>query len=133
MTVPRGGITFDTGALIALERRRQRITKVFATAVATGFVITVPAVVVAEWWRAGRHEKERAAILRAMRVDPLFEPAARLAGIALTRVPGAGTIDSIVMASAALRGDTVYTSDVEDLAALLAGVPQFERVQIVEV
>ena len=133
MTFPRGGITFDTGALIGLERRRQRITKVFATAVATGFMITVPAVVVTEWWRAGRHEQERAAILRAVRVEPLFEPTARLAGIALTRVPGAGTIDAIVMASAALRGDSLYTSDPDDLAALQAGVPEFDQIQILEV
>jgi hypothetical protein len=37
------------------------------------------------------------------------------AGIALGLVSKSTTIDALVMASAALRGDTVYTSDVGDL------------------
>ena len=45
------GLTFDTGALIALERRRQRMARIYATAVAGGLLVTVPAVVVSEWWR----------------------------------------------------------------------------------
>src|SRR5689334_18548359 len=102
-TRPRPGITFDTGALIALERRHHRMRKVFATAVSAGFVITVPTVVVTEWWRAGRREKERSAILRSVRVEPLFDRVARLAGEAMGLVVGAGAIDAIVVASAALR------------------------------
>jgi hypothetical protein len=45
------GLTFDTGALIGLERRRQRISRVYTTAVAEGLVVTVPAVAICEWWR----------------------------------------------------------------------------------
>jgi hypothetical protein len=40
----RPGITFDTGALIALERKRHNMRKVYAAAIAAGFAITVPAV-----------------------------------------------------------------------------------------
>ncbi|MGH7294318.1 MAG: PIN domain-containing protein, partial [Polyangiaceae bacterium] len=130
---PRPAITFDTGALIALERRRHGIRKVYAGAIAAGFVISVPTVVVTEWWRAGHREKERAAVLRSLRVEPLYEHIARLAGTALGSVRGAGAVDAIVMASAALRGDTVYTSDVEDLEALRSGVPGFASVQVVPV
>src|SRR5579864_5008795 len=122
------GLTFDTGALIALERRRRAVRKVYATAIAAGFPITVPTVVVTEWWRAGLREKERAAILRSLRVEPLFEHVARLAGVALGLVRGAGAVDSIVMASAALRGDTIYTCDLGDLKALREGVPGFAGV-----
>jgi predicted nucleic acid-binding protein len=125
------GITFDTGALIALERRRDAMRKVYAAAIAAGFVITVPTVVVTEWWRAGHLEKERLLILRSVRVEPLFEYVARLAGAALGLTRGAGAIDAIVMASAALRGDTVYTSDPHDLAALQKNSPAFASVQIV--
>ena len=46
------GLTFDTGALIALERRDVRMRKVLDTALAGRVPITVPAAVVAEWWRA---------------------------------------------------------------------------------
>ena len=110
------GLTFDTGALIALERRRQRMARVFATAVADGLVVTVPAVVVAQWWR-GRSDA-REIILRGVRVESTTAEVARLAGEALAAVPGATAIDAIVMASAARRGDLVYTSDVVDLESL---------------
>jgi len=105
---------------------------VFATAVLSGFVITVPTVVVTEWWRAGRREKERTGILRSVRVEPLLEHVARLAGEAMGSVAGAGAVDAIVLASAALRGDTVYTSDVDDLMALRSGFPRLSAAQILE-
>lgn len=124
------GLTFDTGALIGLERRRHAMRAVYIAAVTHLVPITVPAVVVAEWWRAGMHEKERATILRSIRVEPLSDYVARLAGVALGLVPGAGTIDAIVMASASLRGDTIYTSDVDDLATLQVSVPHFANVRL---
>lgn len=124
------GLTFDTGALIGLERRRQAIRKVFATAIEHGIPIVVPTVVIAEWWRRGTREKERTEILRAVRIEPLAAHVAKLAGIAVGLVPGAGTIDAIVMASAALRGDTVYTSDLEDLTALRDGVAELADVRV---
>lgn len=134
MTVADGssriGLTFDTGALIALERPRDSMRKVFATAITNGVAITVPAVVVAEWWHAGLREKERSMILRSLRVEPLVERVARVAGAALGRTRGAGAIDAIVMASAALRGDTVYTSDPDDLTALKDANPSFAQVQV---
>jgi hypothetical protein len=37
------GLTFDTGALIALERRRQRMAQVYRIAVEEGLLVTVPA------------------------------------------------------------------------------------------
>jgi predicted nucleic acid-binding protein len=125
------GLTFDTGALIGLERRRHRMREVYATAVAHRVPITVPAVVIAEWWRAGVREKERAILLRSLRVEPLVDYVARLAGVAVGSVRGAGAIDAIVMASASLRGDIVYTSDPGDLAKLQASVPQFANVRVV--
>jgi predicted nucleic acid-binding protein len=124
------GLTFDTGALIGLERRRHAIRKVFATAIEHEVPIVVPTVVIAEWWRRGAREKERFEILRAVRIEALGLHIARLAGIAVGLVPGAGTIDAIVMASASLRGDTVYTSDPDDLARLRDGVAEFAGVQI---
>lgn len=47
-------ITFDTGALIALERNKRRVVELFQRLVQRGDDITVPAAVVAEWWRAAR-------------------------------------------------------------------------------
>lgn len=110
------GLTFDTGALIALERRRQRISRVYTTAVADGLIVTVPAVVVSEWWR-GRSDV-RETILRGVRVELVDADLAKAAGEALAVVRTAGAVDALVMASAARRGDVVYTSDFDDLDRL---------------
>jgi len=112
----KNGITFDTGALIALERRGARARKVLERATEQKVRITVPAAVVTEWWRSRSDVRER--ILMAVRVEPLSESLAKLAGEALAAVKGASPIDAIVMASAAQRGDVVYTADVSDLARL---------------
>lgn len=105
--------------------------KVYDVAVNHDVRITVPAVVVAEWWRAGVKEKERARILRSVVVEPITDLVARLAGVALTLSPHAQTIDALVMASAAQRPDeVVYTSDPKDLQALCDCVPQFRAIRI---
>jgi len=125
------GLTFDTGALIGLERARQQMRQVYATAIAKDVRMTVPAVVVAEWWRLGRKEKERAQILRSVIVAPTSEHVASLAGVALTLLPNAQTIDALVMACAAQRpNEIIYTSDPDDLEALRAAVPQFAAIRV---
>ena len=115
------GITLDTGALIALERRRQRMKEIVERAIATDQTLTVPAVVVGEWWR-GRTDL-RDVILDSVDVEPLTEALAKIAGKALAVVMGATLVDAIVMASAASRGDIVYTSDVADLEAIRRHFP----------
>ena len=115
------GVTFDTGILIALERRRQSAWAIFRRLNERAARITIPAPVIGEWWR-GRTDV-RDAILLAVHVEPLTSSIARLAGEALAKVPVATTIDAFVMASAALRGDVVYTGDVDDLEALRAFFP----------
>jgi predicted nucleic acid-binding protein len=110
------GLTFDTGALIALERRKQRMKQIVERALAKDQPITVPADVVGEWWR-GRTEL-REAILEAVDVEPLSLALAKLAGEAMAIVSGATLVDAVVMASAASRGDIVYWSDVDDLEKL---------------
>lgn len=114
----KNGITFDTGALIALERRGQRARMVLERATEQKVRITVPAAVITEWWRSRNDVRER--ILAAVRVEPLSESLAKVAGEALAAIKGATPIDAIVMASAAQRGDVVYTTDVSDLARLAA-------------
>lgn len=115
------GLTFDTGALIALERRRTRMRAVLERALATDQPITVPADVVGEWWR-GRTDL-REAILAAVDVEPLTTELAKVAGEALAVVPQAALVDAIVMASAASRGDVVYSGDVIDLEHLRRHFP----------
>jgi predicted nucleic acid-binding protein len=116
------GVTFDAGALIALERGKQRARFVFERLRERDVLITVPIVVVGEWWRGRTDSRER--ILAAVDVEPLTLTAVKAAGEAIAAVKGAGLVDAIVMASAASRGDIVYTSDVDDLTALQACFPE---------
>jgi predicted nucleic acid-binding protein len=75
--------------------------------------ITIPAPVIVEWWRGRSDVREH--ILASVVIEPLSDRLARIAGEALAAVSGATAIDAVVMASAAQRGDVVYTSDVDDL------------------
>ena len=109
------GLTLDTGALIALEKRERRMKALLERARLEGRIITVPAVVVTEWWRNGDRQTK---ILEAFDVEPMTERLAKIAGEALLATPTATIADTIVMASAALRGDIVYTSDFDDLDRL---------------
>jgi hypothetical protein len=110
------GLTFDTGALIALERRKLRIRQIVELARERDQTITVPADVVAEWWRGPTDFRK--AILDSVDVEPLTLRLAQIAGEALGAVPGATIVDAIVMASAASRGDIIYSSDLDDLEKL---------------
>ena len=114
------GLTFDTGALIAIERRADRMLAVWRKAYLERMHITVPSVVVVEWWRGQRGLAGR--LLDGVTVEPLRAELARTAGEALAHVPGASTTDAVVMASAAQRGDIVYTSDLNDLVRLQLSV-----------
>ncbi|WP_394825125.1 hypothetical protein [Pendulispora albinea] len=115
------GLTFDTGVLIALERRNQRAWRVYREARICNVPITVPTAVIAEWWRGRADAREH--IKSGLLVEILSESLASLAGEALAKVKGSTVVDAIVMASAASRGDIVYTSDVDDLEKLRAFFP----------
>ena len=110
------GFTLDSGALIALERRHDRVMRLLRWAVDRNVPATVPAVVLAEWWRGRTDVRER--IRRAVLVEPMDAALGCAAGDAMAAVRGATTIDAIVMASAARRGDVVLTSDIGDLERL---------------
>jgi hypothetical protein len=122
------GLTFDAGMLIALERRAQRAWNVYRAARNAKVPITVPAVVLAEWWRGRTDAREH--VLGGLVIESLSDTLAQLAGEALARIPEATTIDAIVMASAASRGDVVYTSDFDDLDRLRA---HFRTVRVLTV
>jgi len=121
VTPGRFGLTFDTGALIALERRTQRIWEIYRTAMHDAVPITVPVPVIVEWWRGRTDARDR--ILGGVRIEPLHTALAQAAGLAIATVKSASAVDAIVMASAALRGDAVYTSDIADLEKLRRHFP----------
>jgi hypothetical protein len=109
------GATFDSGALIALERRDVGMAIKLRVLHQAGVSITIPANAMAEWWRKGHGQ---ASILALGTVEPLNEGIAKAAGEALAKVRGSTAIDATVMASAAQRGDRVFTSDPGDMQRL---------------
>jgi predicted nucleic acid-binding protein len=114
--------TFDTGMLIALERRKRRAAEAFRAIVRRGFLPIVPAVVFVEWWRGRSDIREE--ILAAVIIEEMPPALCRAAGEALGAVRGSSLADAVVMASAALRGGgVVYTSDVDDLKRLQRHFP----------
>lgn len=132
------GLTLDTGALIALERAtisggHTRIAAIWRAALSDGLRITVPTPVVLEWWRDQRGPAAR--LLDRMVIEPLTYELARIAGSALAKVPRTrmrpSPVDAVVVASAAQRGDIIYTSDVEDLSRV--SVAAFPSVRILAI
>lgn len=124
----RPGVTFDTGAFIAVERRKDRARKVYERLREQDILITAPLPVIGEWWRGTSAWREK--ILASVRVEPLTLEMVKRAGEALASIPtrrkrrrGPGIVDAVVMVSAASRGDVVYTGDVDDLAQLSSFFP----------
>ena len=107
------GVTCDTGMLIGLERNKGRARALLRALRLARVHVTIPAPVLAEWWR-GTH----ASLLAIGTLEPLTPALARQAGELLARSGGANTIDALVIVSAAQRGDRVITSDPDDLTAL---------------
>lgn len=114
-------IVFDKGALIAVERRRQRALSIWATAAADRNLVCVPGVVIAKWWR--ERTRVREGILAGIRVEPVDARLGRAAGEAMAATPGATVVDAVVMALAARLDAVVFTSDVGDLEDLRAFFP----------
>jgi len=107
----------DTGAVIAADRDESWILRYFDLRRRGLARITIPRVVILEWWR-GRTDRRERILAAATYVEPLADDVAKAAGVALGKVKGATPIDAAVMATASLRDGIVITRDVDDFAAL---------------
>jgi predicted nucleic acid-binding protein len=123
------GLTLDTGALIALEQAQRRAAPDRVQAIIEAIadddrVVTVPSPVVAEWWRGQRGPAAR--VLDSVEVEPMDRAIAEAAGLVLASLKKVDRkarenlllVDAVVVIGAAARGDTIYTSDVDDLERL---------------
>ncbi len=114
-------MVLDTGALIALERRRQRMMAIVYAAKVGKVPLLVPGACLAEWWRGRTDDRE--AILAMMRVEHTDDVLMKVTGEALAAVPRATLVDAMVMAVAARHGAAVYTSGFDDLSRLQRAFP----------
>jgi predicted nucleic acid-binding protein len=114
--------TLDTGALIAMERRRERGKMLLQAVKQHRAELVAITPVIAEWWRGRSDVRDR--ILTAVTCVPFPRRAAESAGVALGTLRDKRTrsrlaVDMMVMAFAAEYGGAlVYTADVADLERL---------------
>jgi predicted nucleic acid-binding protein len=114
------GFTLDTGALIALQRRKRRAWNFVELAHRDDLELRAPADVLAEFWRGARLGGPLATLIEEgihwIDVTPSL---AKRAGRALADAgPGPGAVDALVATVAAAFGDVVLTSDPHDFARL---------------
>jgi hypothetical protein len=113
-------ITFDAGALIAIERRSRRMQALLEEIDRRDWQVAVPAGAVAQAWRGGPRQARIAALLSDQRtqVIALDDPVARAVGVLFGRSGHADVVDVSVALCARERNLHVVTSDPEDLRAI---------------
>jgi predicted nucleic acid-binding protein len=110
------GVSFDAGVLVALERRESGAWAWMRRATERDVAPLVSTAAVAEASRGGR-QTWLATALRGCEVAPVTETLAQAAGVACGAT-GAHTLDAIIAATAAARGATLVTADVDDMHTL---------------
>ena len=107
-------IVYDTGALLAAERRNPDFLALHNELTATRIRPIVPVVVLAQAWRGGpQHQISR--VLKACDILPDDERTGRAAGVACAASGTADVVDAIVVATAVRHQAPVATSDPSDL------------------
>ena len=114
------GYTYDSGALIAAERGDAKMWIMHNDMVSAGVRPVVPAGVLAQVWRGGSDRQALLAqMLKQCQVEPLEEGMAKQVGVALQKAGKSDVVDASVVVSAIGRGDSVVTSDPQDIQDIL--------------
>ncbi len=119
------GVTFDAGALIAIERGSPRMNALLRLVHENKLPVAVPAGVLAQAWRGGARQARIARLLAAESVDvaALDELAARGIGVLCGASGTSDVVDASVVLCARARGHrAVVTSDPGDLRVLDSGL-----------
>ena len=110
-------IVYDTGALLAAERRNPDFLALHDELTAVRIRPIVPVVVLAQAWRGGpQHQISR--VLKACDILPDNEHLGRAAGIACAASGTADVVDAIVVATAVRYQASIVTSDHGDLSRI---------------
>lgn len=136
------GLTLDTGALIAiadsLTRKRgagrgRRVVEVWKAAVDDEVPVTVPALVLCEFWR-GQAAGPIVKLVDGVDIDDVDKEAALAIGLYLAGRgrTGPSMVDASVVISAARRGDVIYTSDIDDLVRVATDLGVERHVKVLE-
>jgi hypothetical protein len=115
-------IVYDTGALVAAERRNPALWALHAELIAAGTVPLVPVPVLAQGWRGGPQQL-MSRLLNSCHIVPMVEDVGRGAGAACAATGTSDVVDATVVVTAAMVGAAaIVTSDPDDLAAIANGL-----------
>lgn len=119
-----GGITFDAGGLIAVDRNDRRILALLARARERGMRVTIPATALAQAMRNPARQARLSRLIRQTGTDliALNGPDATAVGLLLARTGTADIVDAHVVVCAQRAGQAVATSDPGDLRRISAGL-----------
>jgi predicted nucleic acid-binding protein len=111
------GLTFDTGALIALDRGDHRFLALLDRAQQQNRTIAVPAGVIAQAWRHGSRQARLARLLAdpAVLKPPIDDVIAKAVGELCAATGQHDVVDAHVALQARQHGNHVVTSDPHDL------------------
>lgn len=110
------GVSFDTGVLVALERREHGAWAWMRRASERGIPPLVSTAALVEAWRGSR-QTWLAEALAGCEIAPVSDALARAAGVACGAT-GAAAIDAVIAATAAARGATILSADAGDMHRL---------------
>jgi hypothetical protein len=119
------GLTLDTGALIALERKDARMNALLKRMlVHPEAILHIPAGALAQAFRNGSRQVRLVRLLkeRQTRIVNLDEDMALAVGILLGRRKASDVVDASVVLCARLHRQAVITGDADDLHCLDARV-----------
>lgn len=116
------GLVYDTGALLAAERRHREFWALHEQSLASGIRPIVPVVVLAQAWRGAPHAN-LSRLLRGCQVTPDTEELGKAAGAICGRAGTSDIIDGLVVVTALRLDALVVTSDPQDLQHLASSLP----------
>jgi hypothetical protein len=123
-------LVFDAGALIALDRGDRAVGALLAIAAQDGVDAITSSACIAQVWRDPARQARLTRALAGFLEWPLEEACARRCGLLLART-GTSDIADASVSLLARDGDTVLTSDPQDIGRLLDATGVTARVHTV--
>jgi predicted nucleic acid-binding protein len=114
-------IVYDTGALLAAERRNPDFLALHDELTSAHIRPVVPVVVLAQAWRGGP-QHQISWVLKGCDIVPDDQRIGRAAGVACAASGTADVVDAIVIATAVQHQAPVVTSDSGDLALIAESI-----------
>ncbi|MEV6963687.1 PIN domain-containing protein [Hamadaea sp. NPDC051192] len=114
-------IVYDTGALLAAERRDPRFVRLHRNRTVAQVPVFVPVVVLAQAWR-GSKQYGLVEVLKDCEITPDTDRIGRAAGAACAKSGTADVVDAIVVVTALAKGAAVVSSDPDDLRKIAAAL-----------